>query len=575
MSEIKTFKDLGLSDEIVEALKKKGFEKPTPIQAETIPHLLNDTRDIIGQAQTGTGKTAAFGLPILDKLEEGSPNIKALILAPTRELAIQVSDELNSLKGSKRLKIVPIYGGQSIDKQIQQLRQNVDVVVGTPGRVIDHLRNKKIDFSKIKYLVLDEADEMLNIGFKEDIEKILATTNDTKQTLLFSATMPAPIQRIAEKYMKEHVVVRTKKIELDQSLTEQFYYEFRESERLEALCRIIDVENNFHGFIFCRTKRDVENVAERLIDRGYSVEAMHGDLSQHQRERVLHKFKRKNCNILVVTDVAARGIDVNDLTHVINYAIPQDAESYTHRVGRTGRAGKKGIAITFISSAEFRKLNTIQKITKFDIKKGELPDVKDLIKIKRNKIQSDLNELAEKGLEDNFINFSKQILESQDPTLAVASLLKMAFKRELDEKTYSHINTKSKQSTFDSGSYSDRSSRSRGPRDRAGDRDRGGDRNERFRSPRKSSSRESFGGNSSESGDKTRLFIAKGKLDDMNPRKLVQFIEQKSDVFGKRIDEVKVFDKFSFVTVTYNDAEQIVDAFKDGGRRSLVEIAKK
>ena len=331
-----TFKELGLSDEILEALEKKGFKTPTHIQEKTIPLMLSYDGDIIGQAQTGTGKTAAFGLPIIEKLSTNANHIQALVLTPTRELTLQVCKELQDLKGNKSLRTTPIYGGQSISNQIQQLKRGTDIVVGTPGRLIDHLKGKKIDLSQIKYLVLDEADEMLTSGFVEEIEFILSKTNPERKTLLFSATMPAPILKLAKNYMNDYKIVEAKKETLATTLTTQQYYELRESDKLEALCRIIDVEADFYGLIFCRTKRDVDTITEKLIHRGYSAEAMHGDLSQFQRERVLGKFRKRICSVLVVTDVASRGLDISGLSHVINYALPQDAESYVHRVGRTG-----------------------------------------------------------------------------------------------------------------------------------------------------------------------------------------------------------------------------------------------
>lgn len=381
-----TFKELGLSETILTALEKKGFEKPSEIQAKTIPHMLSQTGDLIGQAQTGTGKTAAFGLPIIDQLSPTKEHIQALVLTPTRELTIQVANELYELKGEKPLKITPIYGGQSITKQIQQLRKANDIVVGTPGRLIDHLKGKKIDLSHVKYIVLDEADEMLTTGFLEDIEFILSKTNENKQTLLFSATMPEPILNLSKKYMKDVTTIKIKKKTLATTLTEQIYFEVRESNKLEALCRIIDVEDAFYGLIFCRTKRDVDTITEKLIHRGYDAEAMHGDLSQFQRERVLNKFRKKICTVLVVTDVASRGLDITGLSHVINFALPQDVESYVHRIGRTGRAGKSGTAITFITPSEFRKIVHIQRATKTEMKKGNIPDVPTVIETKKKRL---------------------------------------------------------------------------------------------------------------------------------------------------------------------------------------------
>jgi ATP-dependent RNA helicase DeaD len=521
---VEKFRQLGLSEEIIEALQAKGFEEPTPIQEQTIPLLLSDERDVIGQAQTGTGKTAAFGLPIIETLIPKQPQVQALVLTPTRELTLQVAAELNSLKGKKALKIVPIYGGQSFDKQRAQLNKQVDVVVGTPGRIIDHIKRKTLKLQDLKFLILDEADEMLSVGFKEEIERILSETNDDKKTLLFSATMPDSILNIAKNYMKEYVTVRTKAKDLRQDLTAQIYFEVRESDKLEALCRIIDLELEFYGLIFCRTKRDVDQVAERLVHRGYDVEALHGDLSQHQRERVLGKFRKKSVTILVVTDVASRGLDINDLSHVINFALPQDSESYIHRIGRTGRAGKSGTAITFITPSEYRKLMRMQKMAKADIKKGQLPTAKSVIESKKERLKVQIGDGITEGIADQYKEFAKSLVASHDPEEAVASILKIAFESLFNSKQY--------------GSFQDVSV------DKAG---------------------------------QTRLFVAKGRADDMTPRKLVAYIEKQSNVYGRKIQDVQILDNFSFISVEFKDAEKILNAFRTSKSqgRSLVTMAKK
>ncbi|MBT5855208.1 DEAD/DEAH box helicase [bacterium] len=434
-----TFDSMGLSDVLLKALTKKGFTEATDIQAQTIPLMLSDERDVIGQAQTGTGKTAAFGLPILEQLRPSEKYPQALIMAPTRELAIQVADELHELKGEKNLRIVTVYGGASIEKQTQQLRKPTDIVVGTPGRLMDHLRGKRLNLSEIKFVVLDEADEMLKTGFEEDIEWILSKTNPDHKTLLFSATMPPSILSLAKKYMKEYVTVQAKKETLATSLTTQQYLEIRESNKLEALCRVMDVAEGFYGLIFCRTKRDVDTVAEKLVARGYEAESMHGDLSQFQRERVLKKFRAKQCQMLVVTDVASRGLDISGLSHVVNYALPQDAETYVHRVGRTGRAGQSGTAITFVTPSEYRKLQTIQKIAKTKIEKMEVPDVKTIIVAKQTRLKERIEKTIEGNIAAQFQDFAKSILESNDPQEALAAILKVGFESTFTEKQYTDI----------------------------------------------------------------------------------------------------------------------------------------
>jgi ATP-dependent RNA helicase DeaD len=580
-----TFRDLGLSEIILKALEKKGFEKPSQIQEETIPLMLSDERDIIGQAQTGTGKTAAFGLPILEKLEPTTDHVQALVLTPTRELTIQVSDELHSLKGEKRLKITPIYGGQSIEKQINQLRRPNDIIVGTPGRLIDHLKNRKIDLSHVKYVVLDEADEMLTTGFLEDIEFILSKTNQDRKTLLFSATMPTQILNLAKNYMKEYATIKAKKETLATTLTEQIYFEVRESDKLEALCRIIDVEVDFYGLIFCRTKRDVDTINEKLNHRGYESEAMHGDLSQHQRERVLAKFRKKTCTILVVTDVASRGLDINGLSHVINFALPQDAESYVHRVGRTGRAGKTGTAITFITPSEFRKLTYIQKVAKTDIKKGSIPDVKTIIANKKTRLKETIQKIIEGSLSPEYGELAEELLAIYSPKEALAGILKLSFQSEFSENSYKEIrhasysDDRSSRNSRDGGRDRRDGGRDRrdGGRDRRdGGRDRGGrDRDRGGRDRAQGSEGGRRGGREFvDTKGQSRLFIAKGKLNDMNQKGIVDYIENQSNVPGHRIQKVEVFDKFSFATVSYSDADAIVESFKSGDRRPIVERAK-
>ncbi|MGL6100760.1 MAG: DEAD/DEAH box helicase, partial [Fusobacteriaceae bacterium] len=348
------FKNLGLTEKTLKGLAKKGYEKPSPIQELTIPALLSGDKDIIGQAQTGTGKTAAFSLPILEQIEENAKSIQAIVLTPTRELAVQVSEEMHALSYGRKIRVAPVYGGQSMDFQIRQLKKGVDVVVGTPGRVMDLMNRGILKIDNLKFFVLDEADEMLNMGFVEDIEKILSSTNEDKKMLFFSATMAPEILKIAKTHMKDHEVLSVKARELTTNLTDQIYFEVKDRDKFEALCRIIDLAQDFYGIVFCRTKNDVNELVGKLNDRGYDADGLHGDISQNHREVTLKRFKAKKLNVLVATDVAARGIDVNDLSHVINYAIPQEAESYVHRIGRTGRAGKQGTAITFITPSEYR-----------------------------------------------------------------------------------------------------------------------------------------------------------------------------------------------------------------------------
>jgi len=524
MEKLAKFKALGLSDSTLKALKKKGFEEPTPIQEKVIPLFLKGECDIIGQAQTGTGKTTAFGAPLIEKIHEKSGKIQAIILTPTRELAIQVSEELNSLKGDKKLHIIPIYGGQSMTQQLRALKSGVDIVVGTPGRVIDHLERKSLNLKDVAYFVLDEADEMLNMGFIDAIKEILNATGPEKRMLFFSATMPKAILGIVKKYMQkyEHVVIEE---ELVTDLTEQIYFEVQESDKFEALCRIIDIEDEFYGLIFCRTKIDTSQLAHNLGDRGYLVDALHGDLSQQEREKILNKFRKQKINILVATDVAARGIDIIELTHVINYSLPQDPDSYVHRIGRTGRAGKQGTAITFVTSTEYRRLTYIKKTSKSDMKKGRLPEIKDVIKAKRARVKAELESTIKAEEYIDWLEISEKLLDEYPAEKILAAVLKYAFKEKFDESMYAEIS---------GSSYVDRKG-------------------------------------------KTRLFIAMGKVDGMTPDKLREFIQEETGDTELKIKDAEIFPNFSFVTVPFAQAETLLKIFKNKkrGRKPFVELAQK
>ena len=523
MEKLEKFSQLGISESTLQALKKKGFEEPTPIQKKIIPTLLEQERDLVGQAQTGTGKTAAFGIPIIEKIAEKSKSVQVLILVPVRELAIQVSEEINSLKGKKKLRVVPIYGGQSIELQLKSLRKGVDVVVGTPGRVLDHLERGTLNIERVSFVVLDEADEMLNMGFIEDVERILTLTPPQRTTLLFSATMPPEIRAVARKYMKDYRMIAVDKKRITVDLTDQIYFEVSAGDKFEALCRIIDIEKDFYGLVFCRTKVDVEHIATHLVDRGYDAEALHGDISQSQREKISQKFKKKRINILVATDVAARGIDIHNLTHVINYSIPQDPDSYVHRIGRTGRAGNEGTAITFITPEEYRKLMYIKKAARTDIRKEKLPKIREIIDVKKSRIMGEIEKLAQNDINEEYLYMAQRLLKESDAETAIAALLKYTFQNELDPGNYNEI-------------------------------------------------RDTF----PPIQGKTRLFVAWGKKDGMGKRKLVDFIKKKTGINQRKIDNVQVYDSYSFITVPFKEAERILQSFKkeNRGKRPAVEIAR-
>lgn len=515
------FDNLGLSEDRLAVLRSKGFEKPTPIQEKTIPAIINGSKDVVGQAQTGTGKTAAFGIPLIELLDTDADTVQALILTPTRELAIQVADEIITLKGKKTLKVLPVYGGQSINIQLRSLRKGVDIVVGTPGRILDHLKRRTLDLSSISFLVLDEADEMLNMGFLEDVTEIIVNTNKDKRTMLFSATMPSEIMSIAKKHMKDYEIFKTSEDQLTVSQTDQIYFEVTETDKFEALCRIIDIEEDFYGLVFCRTKVDTDTIANQLKRRGYDADALHGDMSQNLRKNVLDKFRRRDINILVATDVAARGIDVQNLTHVINYNLPNDPESYVHRIGRTGRAGQEGNAITFITPQEYRKLHYIIRKARTDIRKAKLPDIKELIKTKKIRIKSDIEDIIRNGVHEEYMKFSKELLDSSEPDKIIGALLNYSFEDELDESQYTGIDTT--------------------VIDKKG---------------------------------KTRLFVKQGRKDGLTPGKLIDFIRSITGTQAKKIRDIEILDKFSFVTMPFNEAEKLLSYIKSRRKGSGIHIEK-
>jgi len=376
-----TFEEIGVKADILKAINELGFENPTPIQAQTIPHLLeNSDQDLLAFAQTGTGKTAAFGLPIIQQIDVNEKKTQSIILAPTRELCIQIAKDIETYsKYLKNMNVVPVYGGTSIDTQIRALNKGAQIVVGTPGRTLDLIKRRKLRLQNVQWLVLDEADEMLNMGFKDELDQILSETPDYKQTLLFSATMPKEVARIAREYMKETKEIKVGEKNAGAKNVEHEYYLVRASDKYAALKRIADINPQIYGIVFCRTRRDTKAIADKLIEDGYNADALHGDLSQAQRDMVMQRFRIRNLQILVATDVAARGLDVTDLTHIINYSLPDDPEVYVHRSGRTGRAGKKGLSITIGHSKETRKIKALEKMVKKTFKHAQVPSGEEIV----------------------------------------------------------------------------------------------------------------------------------------------------------------------------------------------------
>jgi len=526
-----TFQELWIWEKTLAALDKKWFITPSPIQAQVIPLLLQGEKNVIGQAATGTGKTAAFGIPLIEKLTPGG-KVQALILAPTRELATQIAEEIDSLQGNKWLKVMAIYGKQSYEIQHRALKRGIDILVGTPGRIMDHLKRKTLDLTNISYFILDEADEMLDMGFVDDIETIFKETNPEKKVLLFSATMSKDILKIAKKYIGNYELITIENKEESWEQTDQTYFEVQEKDKFELLRRIMDTETDFYGIIFCHTKVDVDFLVSRLNDEWYTAEWLHGDLAQKQREHFLKRFKDKKVNILVATDIAARGIDVNDVTHVINYAIPQNAERYTHRIGRTGRAGKAGTAITFITPREYSKMSYLKKVNKVDIKKWVIPDIKWVIEKKKDKLIENIQGVLEKENHKNYIEIADRLVENTNPRDVVAALLKMHYESDFDHTKYNNITQQTRETRFPSKWVGN------GP---------------------------------------TRLFIALWRKEGYTARSLLDLITHESWVVNRDIDDLKMMDDFSFISVSPSNAEKITGAFANktiNGKKSIINRAK-
>jgi ATP-dependent RNA helicase DeaD len=422
-----TFYEFGLSDAVIRATASMGFEEATSIQELAIPIAMAGT-DIIGQAQTGTGKTAAFGIPMIEKCTPEQGPIQGLVITPTRELAVQVAEEINTLGQYKKIRALPIYGGQDIERQIKALKNRPQIIVATPGRLMDHMRRKLIRLQNIAIVILDEADEMLNMGFREDIENILLDVPDERQTMLFSATMPQPIQDLARRFMREPEFVRIKSKEITVPNTEQYYYQVHEKEKFDALCRLLDLHSPEAAIVFARTKRRVDELLEALIKRGYSAEAIHGDLTQSKRDSVMRKFKNMSTEILVATDVAARGLDIGSVTHVYNFDIPQDPENYVHRIGRTGRLGKPGIAATFVSHREISHLEQIERSIKRKIFRKPVPTMNEALEGQQRLTVEKLMQTVDQGEHMQYKDLAREILERADALTLISAALKLLTK---------------------------------------------------------------------------------------------------------------------------------------------------
>lgn len=548
------FSESNLSPDIIKAVGELGYESPTEIQKQTIPFILSDIRDLIALAQTGTGKTAAFSLPILDMIDDTSRKIQLLVLAPTRELALQIAKDIkNYSKYLPNVKTTAVYGGSSITEQIRNLREKPQIIVGTPGRVIDLINRKALDFSQIHWLVLDEADEMLSMGFKDDLETILSETPETKQTLLFSATMNKEVERISKNYLTNPHRISVGSINAVKKNIKHEYYVVNYRQKKEALKRLIDANPNQYSIIFCRTKMETQDVADFLMQNGYAADALHGDLSQAQRDTVMKKFRLKNIDILVATDVAARGLDVNSLTHVIHYSLPDDPEVFVHRSGRTGRAGKDGISMALIKPEETRKLSQIKSQTKIEIVEKQIPKGEDIIKAQVAGVFEQLFTEHEDFFDfDNSLipdlsNFSKEELVHQ--------LLQFQLK---DLALYYKNNNDLAAQKLKAESETKESRRERRGRDR--DRDKGG------RKSRKNNE------------NMVRFFFNLGKRDKLKKTDVLDIINQATKKSKKRADigDIEVLEKFSFFEVEKSFEKDILNniaAMKFKGKEMRAEVA--
>lgn len=587
-----TFEDLGLDEKTLAAIARKGFETPSPIQALAIPRLLNGDANVIARARTGTGKTAAFGLPIVQELRESRDITQALVLEPTRELAMQTCTELQSFTEGGYPRTCVLYGGGSYNTQIRELKRGSEIVVGTPGRIQDHLERGTLDISKIKYFILDEGDEMLDMGFIDDIEHIFEQANPDARILLFSATMPAPILKIAAKFMGDYEIVEEEGVVEEPLLIDQKYWVVREGDKVEALVRLIDSNPDFYGLVFTQTKNDADTVSKRLDEKGYDVAALHGDIPQSQREKILARFRSKKTRVLVATDVAARGIDISGLSHVVNYSLPFDATTYVHRIGRTGRAGSSGFAVTFVNPGETRKLNFLKarvaRASKGDLNEGEIPSVKNVLKVKQAALFDDLkkslglkkefeddeiveNESAENlndsdsaeaqivsedqnaenaqsqivsedGISEGedslerksnlirpdsmFVEMARELCENDEPEKVLAAVLSVMYGKKLSKKRYEDISKSALPKSKDSAR-------------------RGG----------------SFGGNEFDDSDpnQKRLYIQLGRRDGYNAREIADYFSGILNIPEKLVDRIDVSTNFSLVSLPISDADRMLE----------------
>ena len=539
-----TFQESGLREELLKAIGELGFNEPTEIQALTIPQLANSNDDLIALAQTGTGKTAAFGLPLLNHIDPNSKDIQGLILCPTRELCLQVANDIAAYaKYYNRFRVTAVYGGASAENQISDLRKGAQIVVGTPGRTLDLIERRKLKVGAIKHLVLDEADEMLSMGFKDDLDAILENTPSERQTLLFSATMPQEIIRITKNYMRDPVELSAGKKNVGATNVEHEFYVVKASDRYEALKRIADLNPSIYGIIFCRTRRETKEVADKLMKDGYNADALHGDLSQAQRDHVMGRFRSKILQILVATDVAARGLDVNELTHVINYNQPDEAEIYIHRSGRTGRAGKKGISISIIHKREYNKIDRLEKMVNKKFTQRLVPSGKDICEKQLFNLVDNMEHTTVNNDQiDPFMDVIYQKLEWMSREELIQKFVSVEFNRFLSYyKNARDLNTNDKYDRKDSKGRSERFERS--------------DRKKKDRSSRPDRS------SGTEAGY-TRFHINVGSKNNVAPPQLIGLINDTTNTKDISIGKIEILKKFSFFEVPDKDKSKIMESFK-------------
>ncbi|GGZ82389.1 DEAD/DEAH box helicase [Algibacter mikhailovii] len=533
-----TFQDLGLNEDLLQAISDLGFTKPSEVQEKAIPILLESETDLVALAQTGTGKTAAFGFPMLEKIDVNSRTTQGLILSPTRELCLQITNEMKLYgKYCKGLNVVAVYGGSSITDQARDIKRGAQIIVATPGRMKDMISRRLVDISKIQYSVLDEADEMLNMGFKEDITDILSHTPDDKNTWLFSATMPREVARIAKKFMHDPQEITVGNKNESSSNVSHEYYLVNARDRYQALKRLSDANPDIFSVVFCRTKRDTQKVAEQLIEDGYSAGALHGDLSQNQRDLVMNSFRKKQIQMLVATDVAARGIDVDDITHVINYQLPDETETYTHRSGRTGRAGKTGVSMVIVSKSEVRKIKSIERIINKAFEKKDIPDGADICEVQLMSLANKIHNTEINHEIDKHLSSINTLFEDTDKDELIKKFFSVEFTR-----FYNYYQKAKNLNISDTGS-----------------RERDGGRN--------------YGGKN----DSTRYFINVGGKDGFDWMKLKDFLKEQLDLGRDDVFKVETKDSFSFFNTENELKEKVLSYFTDfkyEGRFVNVEVSE-